>query len=246
MPEILPNPFTDPAKLPKRSLFDFKKDEQRSFIDQAMAQGLEAAQTSVKKEFTDPELQNIWDNIEEKIQDGEIKIHEITIGGKTNEQLINQIEAAGIKIDEYVKEMMENPAFKTSKTEKDIEMIDISVEDLGLQKCPTREKIFQRAKELGLEIAPAEAGPQLSLQYPEQTKGLVIGMEPLEVSSGDQYLFVVSHGPDGRVVSSASGNPNLKWRTNYMGDPGAGWTATGRFVFVRPLSLRAAKDGQSK
>ena len=57
--------------------------------------------------------------------------------------------------------------------------------------------MYKRARELGLELVPAEVGPQLRLQYKDQPIGemLYIAMEPIaESDSKNTYVFFLTHG----------------------------------------------------
>ena len=87
----------------------------------------------------------------------------------------------------------------------------------------TLADIHNRAKELGLELCPAEVGPQLRLQYADQPRGewLLIAMEPITDSVGDPRIFDVELGDFGR------------WLDGLCGDPDGFWFGSGRFVFVR-------------
>jgi hypothetical protein len=74
-----------------------------------------------------------------------------------------------------------------------------TVEELGLGERADRKIIYDRARELGLDVCPPETGPQLWLQRQDQIDEmqLFIGMEPLTGSSGDVQVFQVGrYGPD--------------------------------------------------
>ncbi len=60
-------------------------------------------------------------------------------------------------------------------------LVRLSVKDLGFPKGAIIQKIYKRAKKLGLNPCPAEVGPQLRLQYPDQPmhENLIIAMEPI-------------------------------------------------------------------
>lgn len=97
--------------------------------------------------------------------------------------------------------------------------------------------IYQKAKKQGLQLCPAEVGPQLRLQYADQPAGewLVIAMEPIKDSVGGLSVFFVGHGGVDR------------WLDAYDGEPDYVWHADGRFVFVRRKSSDLKKlDTPSK
>ena len=86
--------------------------------------------------------------------------------------------------------------------------------------------LIARAKELGLELCPAEVGPQLRLQYKDQPNGewILIAMEPITDSDGDLLVFRVKC-----LVSEL-------WLNSYDGNPDAFWNPDSQWVFVRPRS----------
>ena len=110
-----------------------------------------------------------------------------------------------------------------SGVEEDIELILVSVRDLGFKNGATCKEIFDRAFEMGLGLCPAEVGPQLALQYLDQPLGewLLIAMEPISDSDGVLHLFLVVRVGDGLWLRTYYGNPDNFW------DPGD------RFVCVR-------------
>ena len=129
----------------------------------------------------------------------------------------------GIRIGEWANNILGQPAFKASETEEEVNLVVVSVSELGFKSGgATRKDIYARAQALGLTLCPAEVGPQLRLQYQDQPKGewLYIAMEPIAGSGGSLSVFSVGHSGSGRWLDSGHGSPDYFWD----GDD--------RFVFV--------------
>ena len=78
-------------------------------------------------------------------------------------------------------EVLARPSFTLSATKMRVDLVALSVIELGLQTGnASLAEIYARAKELGFRLAAAEVGPQLRLQYSDQPIGesLYVGMEP--------------------------------------------------------------------
>ncbi len=112
---------------------------------------------------------------------------------------------------------------KLSKSKQSLDLVVRSVKELGFPNGAQYKDICKAAESQGLDLCPAEAGPQLRLQYPDQPNGewLVIAMEPIKDSAGDLGLFDVECVGDGRWLRADYGEPDYFW---FTGD---------RFVFVR-------------
>lgn len=111
--------------------------------------------------------------------------------------------------------------FMIATKEAKVDLVKITGTELGFGNDVRQEQIYQRARELGLELCPAEVGPQLRLQYRNQPKkeSIIVAMEPIinTDSDGRPYLFMV----DGATQLNAI-------RGNIDFDPTYTW------VFVRP------------
>lgn len=142
---------------------------------------------------------------------------------KTADDFCNAIKCAIMKIGNWGNDILGKPVFTTSNTEMELDLVNISVAELGFKDGATRKEIYERAIQFGLELCPAEVGPQLRLQYKDQPKGerLIIAMEPIAVSDGHLYVFNVEHGYDGL------------WLLGHSGHPDTFWLGGNRFVFVR-------------
>jgi hypothetical protein len=115
---------------------------------------------------------------------------------KEKSLLCSALIADGKKLGENALEMIYSADFVLSKKEKDIDVTLITPAELGFKEIATQEAIFNRAFELGLELCPAELGPQLRLQFTRQAEGdnsVFIAMEPIRMSSGYLKTFTLNH-----------------------------------------------------
>jgi len=112
-----------------------------------------------------------------------------------------------------------------SKSKQSLDLVVPSVRELGFPNGAMRMKIYEAGRNQGLDLSPAEVGPQLLLQYPDQPigTGLVIAMEPITDSDSGLFLFLflVCNYDGGRYLDAFDGRPD---RFYYPND---------RFVFVR-------------
>ncbi|NJM91446.1 MAG: hypothetical protein HC861_01120 [Rhodospirillaceae bacterium] len=139
--------------------------------------------------------------------------------------LHDALVAGGIHIGDLAGQMLRLPAFKLTAAPAHIELSLIAVRELvpGSDRASFAQ-IHAHAIEAGLDLCPAEAGPQLRLQYPEQRLGeyLVIGMEALPTADGSDACFVVGNGGAGLIIVGRSASPD------------AMVASRSRFVFARP------------
>lgn len=127
----------------------------------------------------------------------------------------------GFEISNYAGDILQKVEF--SKESESYNLVSFSVSQLGFPDSATLQEIYQKAQELGLEPCPAEVGPQLRLQYPNQSNGewLRIAMNPITDSGGNPDLFNVGRGDDGL------------WLYDDDGRLGRRWGGNSRFVFLR-------------
>ena len=140
---------------------------------------------------------------------------------KDTQAAIWALEDKGNKINSYAKQMLENVPF--SQGQKSFDLVLFSVKALGFPSGATRTDIYKRAQELGLDLCPAEVGPQLRLQYEDQPMNdyLVVGMEPVAGAGGD---------PDLGHVYRRGSDP---WLDDNDGEADDHWDGNDRFVFLR-------------
>jgi hypothetical protein len=189
------------------------------------------------KAYVGPLEPGIFDKLPESIEhiytkfpEGKIERIRMMVGGKSvqeyeqemdkeNRRIINENDK--FKIGDWAKQIL--PKVKTSKQSQETEIIRLSVADLGFNKATRYDELCKKAKELGLELCPAEAGLALRLELKDQPIGdyFRVAMEPLTDSDGDLNLFDVDRGEGGRWLYAYDGGPHRQW------DP------EDSFVFVR-------------
>ena len=88
-----------------------------------------------------------------------------------------------------------------------------STAELGFANGATYADVCAKAQELGLQLCPAEVGPQLRIQYTDQPKDewLRIAMDPLADRNGVRYIFHVGHSNDGLWLDSGAGRSVSRW-----------------------------------
>ena len=140
---------------------------------------------------------------------------------KNADALRKALKKADFKIGDWGNDILGKPAFTVTSVEEEIQLVNLSVADLGFKDGANYGNICAKAKELGLELCPNEVGPQLRLQYKDQPKGeyLRIAMEPITDSDGRLLIFFVAHDVDGL------------WLFGNYGDSDSFWLAYYRFVF---------------
>lgn len=134
------------------------------------------------------------------------------------------VNAAGGRISDYANDLLNHRDFTIAAEEIEVDLVVASVAELGFEDGATYADICAKAQELGLQICPAEVGPQLRLQYTDQPNGewLRIAMDPIADRDGRRSVFDVVRD---------RGELWLVWDS---GRPDRVWSADDRFVFVLP------------
>jgi hypothetical protein len=122
------------------------------------------------------------------------------------------LKEADCKVSDWAYDII-RPEFTLAREETEVKLIVISVAELGFPYGARRDQIYARAQEFGLALCPPEVGPQLRLQYSDQTEGewLLIGMEPITDSNGFLDVFGVDCGVSELLLSTFDGNPDSLW-----------------------------------
>ena len=151
------------------------------------------------------------------------KTIKLGIGLKSADDFRGALKDGGFRISNWANDVLGMHAFTAASQETEVDLVVVSVAELGFKDGATRDDIYKRAVELGLELCSVEVGPQLRLQYKDQPTGewLLIGMEPITDSDGYLYVFDVGHGGDGLWLYGHGGRPDRLWHDGF------------RWVFLR-------------
>jgi len=121
------------------------------------------------------------------------------------------LKEAGFRIGDWASDILDK--IQVSRERVQLDLVKVTVKDLGFTESASLKQIYAKAKELDLEMCPAEVGPALRLAYVDQSYGewIYIAMEPITVSDGHLRLFEVSHDDDAPWLFSAYGGPDDIW-----------------------------------
>lgn len=144
-------------------------------------------------------------------------------GLMTADDFCQAFKRAGYRIGDWANALLSERAFQTASQATEVDLVIVSVADLGFPKGANGRDIYPKAQELGLMLCSPEVGPQLRLQYTDQPNG-----ECLFISSdGDLDVFYVERDDSGSWLHGKDGCPDCFW------DGGDCW------VFLRPtLGIR--------
>ncbi|OQA35593.1 MAG: hypothetical protein BWY53_00749 [Parcubacteria group bacterium ADurb.Bin326] len=169
------------------------------------------------KAYIGPLFPNIFqlnlEHIYTAFPEGKIRQIEATIGGQSKEDLIEEMKTQ-FKISPYAESMLKNADFTVSQEKENLTLIRLKVQDLGFSSGATTKEIFEKAEELGLELCPAETGPQLRKQYLNQpmNEWFSIAMKPISDSGGNADVFRLARGEDGLWLVDRWTGPDGRWR----------------------------------
>jgi len=131
---------------------------------------------------------------------------------KNSKELIEAMESDGSRVSDLSRNIMGKSNFTVASEQTDIQLVKVSVAELGFPTGARRDAIYERAQQLGLSLVPAEVGPQFRRQYKDQPNGewLLTAMEPIADSDGSLRVFSVRHDDD-ELWLSAHGRPVYFW-----------------------------------
>ena len=145
--------------------------------------------------------------------DKKIKREDLEIGGKSAKELEKELEKANINISDYAKDMLRSRDFVPGKNREIATLVHLTVADLGFTRNATIDQIYQKAEELGLELCPADTGPNYRLKYQNQpmNEWIYIGMKQIADSYGYSDVFKLGRVEDGLWLRHDWARPDDEW-----------------------------------
>jgi hypothetical protein len=137
------------------------------------------------------------------------------------------LDAARVRVGDSADEVLGRPGFAFSQTRTNVDLVVVSVAELGFNDSASLADIYRRAGELGLELCPAEVAPLLRLHYTDQPMGefLNVAMRPVATYAGQPIALSVANAGTGPLLLGGEANPDFL--LNVMA----------KLVFVRPARI---------
>jgi len=138
------------------------------------------------------------------------------------------LDAHNIRVGESADEILGRPAFRFSKTRTPLDLVVVTAVDLGFAPgSRSLAEIYRRAAQVGLELCPPEAAPQLRLEYLNEPIGefLHVAMPPVATYGGGLVDLTIGNGGAGLILIGGDGSPDLMLHSSV------------KFVFVRPTRI---------
>ena len=123
-----------------------------------------------------------------------------------------------MKIGGWATNILGKPEFTVADEQSEVDLVKVAVAELGFKNGAKTQQIYDRAKQLGLELCSSEVGPQLRLQYEDQPNGerILIAMKPISGSDGYLSVFSVERYDSELLLSVYYGFPDYFWPPGYQ------------------------------
>lgn len=158
----------------------------------------------------------------------------IEVGGLSKAELIQKLQQSSISLNQYGEKLLFDDRFTTTEATYSVEIVELSVRDLGFPNGATLPEIYKQANELGLQLCPPELGPYLRLAYVDQVEGNSGNLsQKNEAPSGSVTIAseIISDEesfPKGFYVRKVDG---VLWLRGYVADNLHVWNPDNRFIF---------------
>lgn len=152
--------------------------------------------------------------------EGRIRRGSVEIGNiPTKEAVEGALTQRQIQISSYARDLLHSPDFTVAQQSEQINLVHLTVGDLGFTNGATTEEIYAKANEFGLDLCPAEVGPQLRLQ--EETEGrfgeyFFVAMKQIPDSSGDPGVFYLVRSAVGQWLGADYARPGSRWNSGNL------------------------------
>lgn len=148
----------------------------------------------------------------------------ISIGGVNKEVLIQKLVDHGVQFNVYAHTLFAHPAFAVPEKPEAVDLVKISMSDLGFSEPHMFGDITKKANELGLKLCPLYLGAFLRLEYLEQPESPYLTIASAKPENDDEH-------PNGFYVRHLDG---VLWLRGYRASDDYEWPLDSEFVFVKP------------
>lgn len=154
------------------------------------------------------------DHLYTKFPEGRIRKGSVEIGGMAKEDIEVILTQKNINLSSYARDLLHSPDFTVARQPEQIDLVRLTVHDLGFPSGATTEQIYAKADELGLDLCPAEVGPHLRLgEDTEKQFGeyFFVGMKQITDSDGRPHVFCLDRGGHGPWLGALDAKPTDRW-----------------------------------
>ncbi len=153
---------------------------------------------------------------------------------KSAGELKTALLSAGYRVDaRWDNDVLNKVTVATEPIE--VELVRATAAELGFPDGATLKQIYAAGLKRGWQLCPAEVGPQLRLQYPDQPKGKwnLIAMEPIPIAETNGGCLMVFGLARDRAWTFSGYDRGGLWLYDFPDYPDSVWGGNGRWVFLR-------------
>ena len=158
------------------------------------------------------------------------------VGGVEKQELLQRLRAREVQLNRAADMLFEDPRFVPLRQTQVVEIVTLSVEELGFGEGATYGQLIARALESGLTECPLELGPHLRMQFldqPEGSAGLPAThgrVPPGAITIASAPLDEKDETPKGFYLRRIDG---VLWLRGYWSWAGHVWNPEDLLVFAR-------------
>lgn len=148
------------------------------------------------------------EHISTSFPEGMVKKMEAELTGKSGEELERELKEKNISISSYASDMLKK---LSPSSPEHLDLVRLTVKDLGFPNGATTDEIYKRAEELGLELCPQDTGPNLRLQN-STPDYMYIAMKQITDRNDFLDVFSLRRGVVGLWLDDGWAEPDNRWR----------------------------------
>ncbi len=148
---------------------------------------------------------------------------EISIGGISKENLIQQLVSKGIQFNKYANLLFEHPTFSLTTKVENVKLVRVKHSDFELNDLFSYREFVSRASAEGLSLCPLYLGAFLRLEYLDQPEGPYLTIASAKPEADNDY-------PNGFYIRN---HEKSLWLRGYRADDFCEHPKDNEFIFLK-------------
>lgn len=148
---------------------------------------------------------------------------EISVGGLSQEQLMQRLVSAGIQFNKYADVLFGHAAFVPSAQAQTVRLVKASLADFGFSNPCSYQEFVGRALASGLRLCPLYLGAFLRLSVLDQPEGPYLTIASALPERDENF-------PKGFYIRN---HENSLWLRGYVADDFCEWPQDNEFIFLK-------------